>query len=116
MSLGEKSDLRSKSKSLDYIKSLTSESDDATTGVRRGFIGPFDDFSHAEMILECDAPANWKSLETFQGPHTLAYHSYELMCIVTYSEGDVTLELCSDEYQFANCLYRHRSFFAEMRG
>jgi len=114
MSLEEKSDLRSKSKSLDYIKSLTSESDDA--GVRRGFIGPFDDFSHAEMILECDAPANWKSLETFQRPHTLAYHSYELMCIVTYSEGDVTLELCSDEDEFMKCMNRHRSFFAEMRG
>jgi len=115
MSLGEKSDLRSKSKSLDYLKSLTSESDDA--GVRRGFIGPFDDFSHAEMILECAASEDWKALETFQGPHTLAYQSYKLMCIVTYSEGDVTLELCSDEDEFTKCMYRHRSFYyAKMRG
>jgi len=114
--INEIHNLRAESKSLTYLKCLTADSTDKD-GTRRGFLHPLihEDFARIEAKLVEDGLAAWEPIRTFQEPFTVTMYSEKLRALVTYSEGDLTLDIPPDEKSFDKLIRMHVEFYFKLR-
>ena len=114
--MNEIHNLRAESKSLTYLKCLTAERTDKN-GRRHGFINPLihEDFSKIEVRLGKDELADWQTMKTFQEPFTVTKYSERLQALVTYSEGDVSLDIPPDKESFDKLIKMNVEFYWEFR-
>ena len=108
--------LRAENKSLTYLKCLTADRTDEN-GRRHGFINPLihEDFSKIEFRLKKDELADWQPMITYQEPYTVTMYSEKLKAIVTYSEGDIRLDIPPDEESFDKLIKINAEFYWEFR-